>query len=97
MLLGSGSGLNNHNDHFKKKQHINSGYWIEKETPWKNSFYCNNDKLSWHKSWGHSRSAHGLRNSHGTCIPMEYDKMEDKQLQETSNDEHCWQGIDEWG
>ena len=27
---------------------------------------------------------------------MEYDKMEDKQLQETSNDEHCWQGIDEW-
>ena len=27
--------------------------------------------------------------SHGTCIPMEYDKMEDKQLQETSNDEHC--------
>ena len=34
---------------------------------------------------------------HGTCIPMEYDKMEDKQLQETSNDEHCWQGIDEWG
>ena len=34
-------------------------------------------------------SAHGLRNSHGTCIPMEYDKMEDQQLQETSNDKHC--------